>query len=127
MASTDTRQKQIYYKRAVISLPTGKTLEDLLRSALLKKPKWAERRENPLLDDKAFCFINHKRKGNHFSADPPLEFFVQIAPGLSPDTGCRFSFFFFVLKLQAILQDGSIGLEFMTDNPAEAEEMRQVF
>jgi hypothetical protein len=30
-----------------------------------------------------------------------------------------------MLKLQAISHDGSVGLEFMTDNPAEAEEMRE--
>jgi hypothetical protein len=30
-----------------------------------------------------------------------------------------------MLKLQAIFHDGSVGLEFMTDNPSEAEEMRQ--
>jgi hypothetical protein len=29
-----------------------------------------------------------------------------------------------MLKLQAILRDGSVGLEFMTTNPSEAEEMR---
>jgi hypothetical protein len=29
-----------------------------------------------------------------------------------------------MLKAQAILQDGSIALEFMTDNASEAEEMR---
>jgi hypothetical protein len=30
-----------------------------------------------------------------------------------------------MLKLQAILQDGSVGLAFMTDSAEEAEEMRQ--
>ena len=30
-----------------------------------------------------------------------------------------------MLKVQAILQDESVGLEFMTDDPSEAEEMRQ--
>jgi hypothetical protein len=29
-----------------------------------------------------------------------------------------------MLKVQAILQDGSIALEFMTDDASEAEEMR---
>jgi hypothetical protein len=29
-----------------------------------------------------------------------------------------------MLKLQAIFQDGSVGLEFMTDDLSEAEEMR---
>jgi len=29
------------------------------------------------------------------------------------------------LKVQAILQDGSVALEFMTDDPTEAKEMRQ--
>jgi hypothetical protein len=29
-----------------------------------------------------------------------------------------------MLKIQAIMRDGSIGLEFMTDDPTEAEEMR---
>ena len=29
-----------------------------------------------------------------------------------------------MLKLQAIFQDGSVGMEFMTDDPSEAEEMR---
>jgi hypothetical protein len=29
------------------------------------------------------------------------------------------------LKLQAIFHDGSVGLEFMTDDPSEAEEMRE--
>jgi hypothetical protein len=30
-----------------------------------------------------------------------------------------------MLKLQAIFHDGLVGLEFMTDNPSEAEEMRE--
>jgi hypothetical protein len=30
-----------------------------------------------------------------------------------------------MLKVQAILHDGSVGLEFMTDDPSEAEEMRE--
>ena len=30
-----------------------------------------------------------------------------------------------MLRLQAIFHDGSVGLEFMTDNPSEAEEMRE--
>jgi hypothetical protein len=30
-----------------------------------------------------------------------------------------------MLKLQAIFHDGSVGIEFMTDDPAEAEEMRE--
>jgi hypothetical protein len=30
-----------------------------------------------------------------------------------------------MLKLQAILYDDSVGLELMTEDPAEAEEMRQ--
>jgi hypothetical protein len=29
-----------------------------------------------------------------------------------------------MLKVQAILQDGSVGLEFMTNDASEAEEMR---
>ena len=29
-----------------------------------------------------------------------------------------------MLKVQAILQDGSVGLEFMTDDGSEAEELR---
>jgi hypothetical protein len=32
-----------------------------------------------------------------------------------------------MLKLQAILQDGSVGLEFMTQDPSEAKEMVRVF
>jgi hypothetical protein len=30
-----------------------------------------------------------------------------------------------MLKLQAVFYDGSVGLEFMTDDPCEAEEMRE--
>jgi hypothetical protein len=30
-----------------------------------------------------------------------------------------------MLKLQAIFHDGSVGMEFMTDNASEAEEMRE--
>ena len=30
-------------------------------------------------------------------------------------------------KLQAIFHDGSVGLEFMTDDPSEAEEMRRLW
>jgi hypothetical protein len=30
-----------------------------------------------------------------------------------------------MLKLQAIFHDGSVGMEFMTDDPSEAEEMRR--
>ncbi|MBV8226245.1 MAG: hypothetical protein JO232_13765 [Verrucomicrobia bacterium] len=30
-----------------------------------------------------------------------------------------------LLKLQAIFHDGSVGMEFMTDNPSEAEETRE--
>jgi hypothetical protein len=30
-----------------------------------------------------------------------------------------------MLKLQAIFHGGSVGLEFMTDDPSEAEEMRE--
>jgi hypothetical protein len=30
-----------------------------------------------------------------------------------------------MLKVQAILHDGSVALEFMTDDPSEAEEMRR--
>lgn len=30
-----------------------------------------------------------------------------------------------MLKLQAIFHDGSVGLEFMTDDTSEAEEMRE--
>jgi hypothetical protein len=30
-----------------------------------------------------------------------------------------------MLKLQAIFQDGSVGLEVVTDDPSEAEEMRE--
>ena len=30
-----------------------------------------------------------------------------------------------MFKLQAIFHDGSVGLEFMTDNSSEAEEMRE--
>ena len=30
-----------------------------------------------------------------------------------------------LLKLQALLHDGSVALEFMTDDPSEAEEMRE--
>jgi len=30
-----------------------------------------------------------------------------------------------MLKLQAIFHDGSVAMEFMTDSPSEAEEMRE--
>jgi hypothetical protein len=32
-----------------------------------------------------------------------------------------------VLKLQAIFHDGSVGMEFMTDNSSEAEEMQELW
>jgi hypothetical protein len=32
-----------------------------------------------------------------------------------------------MLKVQAILQDGSVGLEFMTDDASEAAEMRELW
>jgi hypothetical protein len=31
-----------------------------------------------------------------------------------------------MFKVQAIFHDGSVGLEFMTDDPSEAEEMREL-
>lgn len=32
-----------------------------------------------------------------------------------------------MLELQAIFQDGTVGMEFMTDDPSEAEEMRELY
>jgi hypothetical protein len=32
-----------------------------------------------------------------------------------------------MLKLQAIFHDGSVGLEFMTNDPSEAHEMRELY
>ena len=65
MASTDTRTKQIFYKRAVFSQPTGRTLEDILRTALSSKSRWGERQENPTGDGRTFCFINHSGRHQH--------------------------------------------------------------
>jgi hypothetical protein len=30
-----------------------------------------------------------------------------------------------MVKLHAVLNDGSVGMEFMTDDPSEADEMRE--
>jgi hypothetical protein len=32
-----------------------------------------------------------------------------------------------MVKLQAIFQDGSVGMEFMTDDSSEAEELRELW
>jgi len=65
MASTDTRTNQIFYKRAVFSQSPGKTLEDILRTALSSKSRWGERQENPTGDGQTFCFINHSGRHQH--------------------------------------------------------------
>ena len=65
MASTDTRTKQIYYKRAVFSQSIGKTLEEILRTALSSKSRWGERQENLSGDGQTFCFINHSSRYQH--------------------------------------------------------------
>jgi hypothetical protein len=65
MASTNTRTKHIYYKRAVFSQSTGKTLEEILRIAILAKSQWGERRENSSGDEQTFCFVNHSSRYTH--------------------------------------------------------------
>lgn len=65
MASTDTRKKQIYYKRAAFSQSIGQTLEQILQLAIRRKARWGERQENPLGDDQTFCFVNHSNPYRH--------------------------------------------------------------
>jgi hypothetical protein len=70
--ASDTRTKQIFYKRAVFSQSIGQTLETILRSALSLKSRWGERRENPLGDGETFCFINYS--GPHKHPDHGISF-----------------------------------------------------
>jgi hypothetical protein len=65
MASSNTRTKQIYYKRAVFSQSIGKKLEEILGTALSVKSRWADRLENPSGDQETFCFINHNHRYEH--------------------------------------------------------------
>jgi hypothetical protein len=63
--ASDTRTKQIFYKRAVFSQSIGQTLETIVRSALSLKSRWGERQENPSGDGQTFCFINYSGPYQH--------------------------------------------------------------
>jgi hypothetical protein len=63
--ASDSRTKQIYYKRAVFSQSTGQTLQTILQAALSSKSRWGERQENPSADGRTFCFINYSGIHRH--------------------------------------------------------------
>lgn len=63
--ATYTRPKQINYKRAVFTQPIGKTLQQILQTAISKKSRWGDRQDNPSGDNQTFCFVNHGKPYSH--------------------------------------------------------------